>query len=204
MAKLLQAGSTWNISIPAQLRPGQYILRSELAAIHNPQGSNPTSGPQMYITCVQLNVTGAGTQGLPMGTKAGALYDPKSAFAAYNVYVDKGRTFKVPGPSVWKPAAALEPPLPGNTSTTGSSTSSTRPGSSGTSSTMLSSFSTITATTAFSLTTPSVSTFTTPLLPSPSASTPASTAISADRILKHSSRCWRARSLGKAGVPPSS
>lgn len=110
-AKLLQAGSAWNVSIPRQLAPGQYVLRSELAAVHNPLGPASSSGPQHYIACVQLSVYGVGTQVLPLGTRADALYDPAGAFAGYDVYVDKGRTFKVPGPPVWVPTVALEPPV---------------------------------------------------------------------------------------------
>jgi hypothetical protein len=111
-AKLLQSGSAWSVSIPRALAPGQYILRSELAAIHNPLGPAASSGPQHYVACVQLAVSGAGKQALPAGTRADALYDPKGAFAKYNVYADKGKSFKVPGPPVWVPDAAVKPPVP--------------------------------------------------------------------------------------------
>jgi len=106
MAKLVQDGSTWAINIPSALAPGQYILRHELIAIHNPLGSNPTSGPQHYISCTQLTVTGSGTAKLPAGVKSSTLYDPNGAFAKFDVNSDDPHTFPMPGPAAWNPSGA--------------------------------------------------------------------------------------------------
>jgi len=106
MAKLVQQGSTWDINIPPQLAPGQYILRHEIIAIHNPLGSNPTSGPQHYISCTQLTVTGSGTAKLPAGVKSSNLYEPQGAFAKFDVNSDDPHNFPMPGPAPWNPSGA--------------------------------------------------------------------------------------------------
>lgn len=111
MAKLVQNGSKWSIKIPAALKSGQYLLRHELSAVHNPRTSNPTTGPQLYIACIQLDVTGGGQAALPKGTQARSLYDPNGAFANINVLsgaFDPARV-QIPGPPVWDGASASAP-----------------------------------------------------------------------------------------------
>ncbi|KAI4523027.1 hypothetical protein K525DRAFT_222481 [Schizophyllum commune Loenen D] len=102
-AKMIQDGSKWTVNIPAGLAPGGYVLRHELYALHNPKkDGDGTSGPQGYIACVQLDVTGDGTTTLPEGTQAGQLYDPNGDFANFDLYQDgQISSFKVPGPAVW-------------------------------------------------------------------------------------------------------
>jgi cellulase len=42
-----------------QLAPGNYLIRPEIIALH--EGSKP-GGSQLYMACVQVKVTGAGTK----------------------------------------------------------------------------------------------------------------------------------------------
>jgi hypothetical protein len=51
LAKLLEQGSRWDITIPRDLKNGEYLVRTELAAVHNPLNGNPTSGPQHCELC---------------------------------------------------------------------------------------------------------------------------------------------------------
>lgn len=132
MAKLVQDGSTWDINIPSQLAPGQYILRHEIIAIHNPLGPNPTSGPQHYISCTQLTVTGSGTAKLPAGVKSSTLYDPNGAFAKFDVNSDDPHTFPMPGPAPWNPSGAASnnstpAPAPASAAAPASSPASSAP-----------------------------------------------------------------------------
>ncbi|KAJ6593315.1 glycosyl hydrolase family 61-domain-containing protein [Mycena capillaripes] len=105
MAKLVQDGSKWTIKIPSSLKSGQYMIRHELAAVHNPKTRcvNPTSGPQMYIACIQLDVTNGGDTSLPAGTQAKSLYSPDGTFANIDVYSGSFNPAKVdiPGPPIW-------------------------------------------------------------------------------------------------------
>ncbi|KAJ7188875.1 glycosyl hydrolase family 61-domain-containing protein [Mycena filopes] len=99
----LENGSKWSIKIPSSLKSGQYMIRHELAAMHNPKTSNPTTGPQLYIACIQLDVTNGGDVSLPAGTQAKSLYKPDGAFANINVYSDSFNpaNVEIPGPAVW-------------------------------------------------------------------------------------------------------
>ncbi|KAF9073926.1 glycosyl hydrolase family 61-domain-containing protein [Rhodocollybia butyracea] len=102
MARFVEAGSSWTVTIPEGLTDGQYILRQELGAVHNPwNAQDDTSGTQLYIGCIQMQVTDGGTVELPEGTKAGSLYETDGAFARYNVYDDNGQSFVDPGPTIW-------------------------------------------------------------------------------------------------------
>lgn len=128
MAKLVQDGSQWTINIPSVLKDGQYILRHELSAMHsNKVSGSSTSGPQNYIACIQIEVTGGGSTSLPEGTLAGSLYDTNGDYANFNVYSsdNAAQSFVVPGPAVWDQASSGS-----SSSTSGSSSGSTSSGSS--------------------------------------------------------------------------
>ncbi|KAJ3719631.1 glycosyl hydrolase family 61-domain-containing protein [Lentinula guzmanii] len=102
MARFVQAGSSWNVTIPEGLANGHYIIRQEVGAVHNPwNAQDDSSGTQLYIGCVQIEVINGGNTELPKGAKAGSLYATDSAFARYNVYEDNGKTFVDPGPALW-------------------------------------------------------------------------------------------------------
>ncbi|KAL1745569.1 glycoside hydrolase family 61 protein [Schizophyllum fasciatum] len=106
MAKFVADGSKWDVQIPSGLKAGEYIVRQELAAVHNPWNANDaSSGPQLYVGCVQITVTGDGTTELPEGTQAGSLYDPEGDFAKFQVYSDAD-SFVLPGPDVWDGASS--------------------------------------------------------------------------------------------------
>jgi hypothetical protein len=114
MAKMVQDSSSWTVNIPSALKAGQYILRSEMSAVHNPKNSDPSSGPQVYIACIQLDVTGSGNTPLPQGVKSSSIMDPNGAFANYNVYGDNLFNFQNPGPAVWNGASSGGAPAGGD------------------------------------------------------------------------------------------
>ncbi|KAJ6631452.1 glycosyl hydrolase family 61-domain-containing protein [Mycena sp. CBHHK59/15] len=129
MAKLVQNGSKWSIKIPSSLKSGQYMIRHELSAVHNPKTSDPTTGPQLYIACIQLDVTSGGDTSLPRGTQANALYEPSGAFANIDVYSDSFNPANVaiPGPAIWDGVSSSKRDTSGKTVTmiTNSSASTT-------------------------------------------------------------------------------
>lgn len=55
VTKLIAAGGTQTIDIPACIEDGQYLLRGELIALHS---ASSASGAQFYMECAQINVTG--------------------------------------------------------------------------------------------------------------------------------------------------
>jgi hypothetical protein len=52
---VVYANLKWTSTIPATLKPGNYLIRHELLALHQ------ADAPQWYPECAQLTVTGSGT-----------------------------------------------------------------------------------------------------------------------------------------------
>ncbi|TFK47442.1 beta-1,4-endoglucanase [Heliocybe sulcata] len=91
--------STWTVTIPSSLAPGQYIVRHEIIALHS-AGSYP--GAQSYPDCFQIQVTGSGTKtpssnylvpfpGAYTASTPGIVFDVYNSFTSY----------PIPGPAVW-------------------------------------------------------------------------------------------------------
>uniref|UniRef100_A0A1C9ZP88-2 Isoform LPMO9A-1 of AA9 family lytic polysaccharide monooxygenase A n=1 Tax=Gloeophyllum trabeum TaxID=104355 RepID=A0A1C9ZP88-2 len=82
--------STWTVTIPKALAPGQYIVRHEIIALHQ---AETYPGAQFYPDCFQVQVTGPGTEtptsqalvSFPGG------YTPTTPGITFNVYSGKHR-----------------------------------------------------------------------------------------------------------------
>ncbi|KAJ2621923.1 hypothetical protein H4R22_005217, partial [Coemansia sp. RSA 1290] len=64
--KLIANGGTVDVTIPADIKPGNYLVRSELIALH---GARREGGCQFFPNCVQVQVTGGGSavpEGVPL------------------------------------------------------------------------------------------------------------------------------------------
>jgi cellulase len=93
--QLLEDGLTWTTTIPASLAPGSYVLRHEIVALHE---GNQESKAQMYPQCINLEVTGSGTE-QPAGVVGTSLYtaaDPGIFFDIYKANAD----YPIPGPAL--------------------------------------------------------------------------------------------------------
>ncbi|KAJ1302563.1 hypothetical protein OPQ81_002880 [Rhizoctonia solani] len=60
--KLISQGNSWTQSIPSNIKPGKYLMRLELLALHS------AGAPQFYPSCTQLDVTG-GADGAPTSSE---------------------------------------------------------------------------------------------------------------------------------------
>ncbi|KFZ10488.1 hypothetical protein V502_08085 [Pseudogymnoascus sp. VKM F-4520 (FW-2644)] len=91
-------GLTYSVTIPASVPDGEYLLRIQQLAIHNPW---PGGIPQFYISCAQIAVTGggSGTPG-PLVAIPGAFAETDPGYTA-NIYSDF-TSYTVPGPEVWQ------------------------------------------------------------------------------------------------------
>ena len=97
------SGATWTLAqsysatIPKSLPSGDYLLRAEQLAIHNPY---PAGIPQFYISCAQITITGGGS-GTPTPTTKipGHVHatDPGYTVNVYNNFTN----YTMPGPLVW-------------------------------------------------------------------------------------------------------
>lgn len=94
---LIADASTWLVQIPASLAPGNYVLRTEIIALHS---AGSVDGAQNYPQCFNLAVTGGGTLAPPSGTLGTALYSETDPGILYNLYTDV-ESYTIPGPALY-------------------------------------------------------------------------------------------------------
>ncbi|KAI0467924.1 carbohydrate-binding module family 1 protein [Xylaria cf. heliscus] len=85
-----------NVKIPADIAPGDYLLRAEALALHSAAG---TGGGQFYMTCYQLTVTGSGSA-KPAGVKLPGAYAASDPGILINIHQPM-TTYIAPGPTVY-------------------------------------------------------------------------------------------------------
>ncbi|KAL8750522.1 MAG: hypothetical protein Q9199_007006, partial [Rusavskia elegans] len=112
--KLIAANNSWTVTIPKNVAPGNYVLRHELIALHS---ANNKDGAQNYPQCINLKVTGSGTDKLASGTPGMELYKPDDAGIFVNIY-DTLTNYTIPGPELYSGASPSS-----ETPTTSTSTS---------------------------------------------------------------------------------
>ncbi|KAI2605120.1 glycoside hydrolase family 61 protein [Hypoxylon fragiforme] len=87
----------WSSRIPESLKPGNYLIRHELLALHQ------ANTPQFYPECAQITVTGSGTATPPVDllTSIPAYAAQSDPGIMVDIYQGKGTSYKTPGPAVW-------------------------------------------------------------------------------------------------------
>ncbi|KAI0407144.1 glycosyl hydrolase family 61-domain-containing protein [Xylaria palmicola] len=93
---LIANNNSWIVEIPPQIKPGFYVLRTEIISLHN---ASNAIGAQNYPQCLNLRVEGNGTL-LPSGTPGKELYDPEEPSVHLDIYKEGLSTYKIPGPTV--------------------------------------------------------------------------------------------------------
>ena len=99
--KLIANNNSWTVTIPASIKPGGYILRHEIIALHSAGTAN---GAQNYPQCISLQVTGSGTD-VPKGTLGTALYKESDPGILVNIYAAIS-DYVVPGPALFSAGGA--------------------------------------------------------------------------------------------------
>lgn len=104
---LLENNSTWQVQIPKNLAPGNYVLRHDIIALHS---ANSQNGAQAYPQCLNLKVTGSGTQ-KPAGVLGTKLYNAADPGIFVNIYTNS-LDYKIPGPTLIAgvPTSVLQKP----------------------------------------------------------------------------------------------
>jgi len=102
-----------SFTIPSDLAPGSYILRTELLALHEAMYS---SGAQPYVKCADLIITGSGTAN-PPGVKIpsaswATLDHPGILFNAYVSPFKTGGVYPYPGGDAYVPGGSTPSPTP--------------------------------------------------------------------------------------------
>ncbi|KAJ2776999.1 hypothetical protein H4R18_005381 [Coemansia javaensis] len=117
--KVMAAKGYMDITIPADIKPGQYLLRPELISLHEADrvfGKDKTAGAQYYPGCVQLNVKGTGTA-VPQGWSIPGIYKPTDPGLHFNLW-DGHKTYDIPGPKLYVSGSAPSNPGPATTNST--------------------------------------------------------------------------------------
>jgi len=97
---LLANGGQMKFKIPGDITPGNYLLRTEIIAMHD---TSP-SGSQPYVHCVELTVTGGGSVN-PAGVAIpGTVQQNDPGLSTqYSIYRDYQKPYPFPGPAVYVP-----------------------------------------------------------------------------------------------------
>ncbi|KAJ2708964.1 hypothetical protein H4R19_004485, partial [Coemansia spiralis] len=86
--------------IPADIKPGDYLLRTEVIALHN---ASTKGGAQLFPNCVQIKVTGNGKNTLPKGVAfPGAYKDDDPGILYKRKKFGDNSSYVIPGPPVYK------------------------------------------------------------------------------------------------------
>ncbi|ERS95549.1 hypothetical protein HMPREF1624_08065 [Sporothrix schenckii ATCC 58251] len=117
---------TWSVRLPADIAPGNYVLRHEIIALHS---AGVPNGAQNYPFCFNLVVHGNGTA-TPAGIPATSLYTANGPGIMFNLY--NGSTdYVIPGPPLYSSAMTAAQTKLGFVKATASGVSSYEPSAAG-------------------------------------------------------------------------
>ncbi|KAH7053154.1 putative endo-beta-1,4-glucanase D [Macrophomina phaseolina] len=104
-----------SVTIP-DVPAGKYLLRPEIIALHE---GNREGGAQLYMECVQIEVTSDGANALPEGVSIPGAYTATDDGILFDIY-SSFTSYPIPGPAVWDGASSSG----SSSGSTGSSSSS--------------------------------------------------------------------------------
>jgi lytic cellulose monooxygenase (C1-hydroxylating) len=110
---LIYNNATFTVELPLSIRPGDYVLRTEIIALH--YARMPALGPQHYPQCVNIKIEGGGDEE-PEGLLATELYGGNSDVPGltYDIHSDPLEDYQMPGPEMYagaRPSAIQIPVL---------------------------------------------------------------------------------------------
>ncbi|KAG7085943.1 hypothetical protein E1B28_003471 [Marasmius oreades] len=95
--KLDANNGIYKVTIPKNLKPGQYIIRHEVIALHF---AAQYPGVQIYPSCIQVDVVGSGNAFPTSFVSFPGAYTPTTPGMVYDIYSNTG-PYPIPGPAVW-------------------------------------------------------------------------------------------------------
>ncbi|KAJ1769391.1 hypothetical protein IW140_002304 [Coemansia sp. RSA 1813] len=96
--KLIANNGKRDVTIPSDIKAGDYLLRSEIIALHN---ARTVGGAQFYPNCVQLTVTGGGSN-VPSGVAIPGTYGDHDPGILYSRSSSDNSDYVIPGPPVYE------------------------------------------------------------------------------------------------------
>ncbi|KAJ1727357.1 hypothetical protein LPJ61_004613 [Coemansia biformis] len=105
--RLIKNNGEASFTIPADIKPGDYLLRTEIIALHN---ARTLGGAQFYPNCAHITVTGGGSV-VPPGVAIPGYYKDNDPGILYSrkKFGDNSK-YVIPGPPVYKGGAGTAPP----------------------------------------------------------------------------------------------
>jgi lytic cellulose monooxygenase (C1-hydroxylating) len=88
---LIKQNNSWSLTIPSDIKPGRYVVRHELIALHfgfsgNAKGAGTaSSSAQLYPICLNVDITGDGNAE-PAGVTFPGGYQPNDPGILNNIY----------------------------------------------------------------------------------------------------------------------
>lgn len=100
--KLIANDGFLSVNLPQGIKGGDYLVRTELLALHAAQDNPPD--PQFYVGCAQVFVEGPVNGNVPDGVFIDSnTYDLDTPGLTYNIYEDELEPFPSIGPKVYQP-----------------------------------------------------------------------------------------------------
>ncbi|KAK8069950.1 putative endoglucanase IV precursor [Apiospora phragmitis] len=108
--QLIANNNSWVVEIPPRIKPGFYVLRTEIIALHNASYSD---GIQNYPQCFNLEIQGSEGTEVPAGTPGESLYRASDPGVRLNITTGV-QNYPIPGPTLISDAvtASLSHPVP--------------------------------------------------------------------------------------------
>lgn len=123
---MIATNNTWTMTVPETLAAGNYVFRHEIIALH---GAGSENGAQNYPQCVNVEVTGSGTEN-PEGVLGTELYTSKDDGIIFNPYAAT-LDYTIPGPPLFGSGSGSgSAPAPGAGNSTAPATSAAAPSAS--------------------------------------------------------------------------
>ncbi|KAH8776652.1 family 61 endoglucanase [Diaporthe sp. PMI_573] len=99
--RLPTQNSTWTVTMPSSIAPGNYLLRHEILGLQRTNTNGSLA--QFYPNCHHITVTGSGTTKLPEGIALPGAYKPDDTTSIFLEYRDISATnpYTPPGGPVW-------------------------------------------------------------------------------------------------------
>ncbi|KAJ1744037.1 hypothetical protein LPJ78_001314 [Coemansia sp. RSA 989] len=100
--KIRSNGGKLDVPLPADIKSGDYLLRTEIIALHESDTDyavNPARGSQFYVNCAQLSVKDGG-DAVPEGYSIPGIYKSDSPGIIFNLY-SSYTSYPIPGPPVY-------------------------------------------------------------------------------------------------------
>jgi hypothetical protein len=91
---------TSSLTIPRNLKAGNYVLRHEIIALHSAGNDN---GAQFYPQCLNLKVTGSGSVAPSGGVAGTSLYKRNDPGVLFTLWTNPS-SYPIPGPALWTAA----------------------------------------------------------------------------------------------------